>query len=166
MKKPIEYMPDTCYGTQPLKLIGLAGPKGVGKTTFAHQLDAEVFSLATPLKKMLSTIVPKIFLYEEKERNINGWPEGITGRYLLQRVGTECFRKIWEDIWVYHLMEQIENVDGLCVVDDVRFPNEAKYIQSRGGKVWRLHRDGIESNDSHSSEIPLSDDLVDKEIYL
>jgi hypothetical protein len=165
-KRPIEYLPESCYGSTRLNLIGLAGPKGVGKTTFAHELGGQVFSLASPLKELLSNIVPKIYLYEDKEMQIQGWPEGMTGRVLLQQVGTECFRKLWKDVWVYHIMERIEKADGLCVVDDVRFPNEAEYIKSRGGKIWRLHRDGIESNDSHSSEAPLKNDLIDKEIYL
>jgi len=158
---------DSCYGTRKVQLIGLAGPKGVGKTTFAHEvLGGKVFSLATPLKRLLSTIVPKIFIYEEKEAPIPGWPDGITGRYLLQRVGTECFREMWEDVWVFHLMEQIESTTGLCVVDDVRFPNEAEYIRSRGGVIWRLHREGIEPTGEHSSEKPLPDDLVNREITL
>lgn len=148
-------------------LIGLAGPKGVGKTTYAKTiLKGKVFSLASPIKAMLSTIISKTYLYEDKESAIPGWPKHITGRFLLQNVGTECFRKMWPDIWVHYLMEQIENQKGLCVVDDVRFKNEAEYIRSRGGQIWRLSRKGVVSHDSHSSEAGLPDDLVDREIDL
>ena len=148
-------------------LIGLAGPKGVGKTTYAKTiLKGKVFSLASPIKAMLSTIVPKSYLYEDKESPIPGWPEHITGRFLLQNVGTECFRKMWPDIWVNYLMEQVENETGLCVVDDVRFENEAEFIRSKGGEIWRLHRKGVSSQDSHISEAGLPNELVNREIHL
>ena len=71
---------------------------------------------------------------------------------------------MWKDIWVFHLMEQIESTTGLCVVDDVRFPNEAEYIRSRGGVIWRLHREGIEATGEHSSEKPLPDNLVNRRL--
>lgn len=148
-------------------LIGLAGPKGVGKTTYAKTiLKGKVFSLAEPIKAMLSTIVPKRFLYDYKETPIPGWPKHITGRFLLQNVGTECFRKMWPDIWVSFLMEEISHEDGLSIVDDVRFENEAEFIRSSGGQIWRLHRKGVSSQDSHISEAGLPDELVDKEIHL
>jgi len=151
------------------ELIGLCGPKGVGKTTFATSLINEggtIFSLADPLKQMLGTLISKRYLYEDKEIPIPGYPEHITGRYLLQRVGTECFRKMWPDIWVNYLMVRVERAGGLCIVDDVRFPNEAEYIRSRGGQIWRLSRSGVVADDNHISEAGLPDHLVDKEIDL
>ncbi len=148
-------------------LIGLAGPKGVGKTTYAKTvLKGKVFSLATPIKAMLSTIVPKRFLYDYKETPIPGWPEHLTGRFLLQNVGTECFRKMWPDIWVNYLMEEISHEKGLSIVDDVRFENEAEFIRAKGGEIWRLHRKGVSSKDSHISEAGLPNELVNREIHL
>jgi len=165
-KYRINAVTSTCYGTKKTVLIGLAGPKGVGKTTFAHLIDGQVFSLASPIKKMLATIIPPLYIYEEKEKPIPGWPDGITGRYLLQRVGTECFREMWPEVWVTHLLNEIEKVEGLCVIDDVRFENEARAIRKKGGSIWRLHRRGVNPLDDHISEAGLPDELVDREISL
>ena len=49
------------------------------------------------------------------------------------------------------------------VITDVRFDNEATWIQSLGGEVWRVERPGIEQN-SHVSEEPISDHLVSRTI--
>jgi len=160
--------PESDYLVNDLNLVGLAGPKGVGKTTFAKRvLKGKVHSLATPIKNMLATLLPKRYLYEDKETPIPGWPDKISGRILLQRVGTECFRKMWPDIWVTHLLDAIkEQGPYLCVIDDVRFPNEAIAIQKRGGQIWRLSRSGVSPVDSHVSEAGLPDHLVDREINL
>ena len=78
-------------GTYPY-LIGLAGHKGVGKTTMAHWIGGlwgepksyEILSLAKPIKDMLAVIIPKLYIYEEKEKQIPGFPEGVTARQLMQ----------------------------------------------------------------------------------
>jgi hypothetical protein len=129
-------------------------------------IEAQVFSLATPIKRMLATLIKPVYLYEDKEKPIPGWPDGITGRYLLQRVGTECFREMWPEVWVTHLLNEIEKVEGLCVIDDVRFENEARAIREKGGLIWRLHRRGVNPLDDHISEAGLPDELVDREISL
>ena len=74
------------------RLIGLTAPKGMGKTTFANRIGGEILSLATPIKHMLELIIPKIYIYEEKEKQVPGFAEGITARVLMQRLGTEFGR--------------------------------------------------------------------------
>lgn len=149
-----------------IKLIGFTGQKGVGKTTTAHYLDGNVFSLATPIKKMLSTLVNPIYIYEEKEKPIPGWPKHLTGRFLLQTLGTEWGRTLWSDIWVTQLLDEIKEVDGLCIIDDVRFENEANAIRKQGGLIYKIIRGGVENNDSHVSEHGLPKHLIDDEVIL
>ena len=152
------------------RLIGLAGIKGVGKTTFAFQVGGDVISLATPIKKMLEVIVPKLFIYEEKESSIPGFPEGVNARRLMQTLGTDWGRNIYPDIWLNFVEEKIVETQAKSsqriIIDDIRFKNEAEMIRRNNGEIWRLKRAGVRTEDNHISEAGISDDLIDKEIWL
>lgn len=157
------------------KLIGLCGSKGVGKSTYASFLagqNGHVYSFATPLKTMLMSVFPSEYILTQKEVPIPNYPEHVTGRYLLQTLGTEWARKlVTEEIWMLMLRERLvgdmEKKGSPLVIDDLRFPNEAKMVRELGGVVWELHRRGFEpSNDNHVSESGISDDLIDKKVML
>lgn len=86
-----------------------------------------------------------------------GLNETMTGRELLQRVGTECFRNnVNKDFWVTRLLSLItsDHDTKLHIIPDTRFPNEADAIKKRGGYVIRIDRDGLPEND-HLSETAL-----------
>ena len=154
--------------------LGLAGPKGVGKSTFAHSLGpVETISFATPIREMLRPLLqyftedPDEFLVEGKAATIPGI--NASGRRLLQTLGTEWGRAMNSRLWVRCAEVRAKDAleDGRQIVfDDVRFPNEVEMIRGLGGKVWRLSREGISSDDSHSSEAGLPDELVDREVEL
>lgn len=154
------------------RLIGLCGPKGVGKTTFAKQQDARVLSFASPIKRMLKQILPPgDWLGERKEDQLPDFPEGITARVMLQTLGTEWMRStIDANGWVRAAMREAEyfmRMDGRVIFDDVRFANEAVAIRNAGGKVYRVVRKDFEaSNDNHISELGLPAELIDGEIEL
>jgi hypothetical protein len=157
------------------KLIGIAGPKGVGKTTYASGLagvNGIVLSFSTPIKELACHIpgVPPEYIYKDKEIHIPGWPNHVTGRFLLQSIGTEFGRKlIYGDIWVDMLRNKIATLldsHKKIVIDDLRFDNEAMMVHHMGGEVWRLSREGVMSWDTHSSEEGLGDRHVDKDIEL
>lgn len=155
---------------KPEKLIGLCGPKGVGKSTYAGLQDARVISFSTPMKRMLSHILPAgNWLGARKEDQLPDFPRGITARSLLQSLGTEWGRAIDPDIWVKAAMRDIYSGPWSqpVIFDDVRFANEAEAIRNAGGKIYRVSRKGFEvSADSHVSELGLPAGLIDGEIEL
>jgi hypothetical protein len=89
---------------------------------------------------------------------------GRTPRHAMQTLGTEWGRKcMGEDFWVGQWRRRVEQVfsdAGRVVVDDCRFPNEAKAIRQLGGDIYRLQgRGGIPGQ--HESERGCGDeDLV------
>ena len=153
------------------RLIGLCGPKGIGKTTFAKLQDARVLSFAGPIKRMLRQILPPgDWLGERKEDQLPDFPEGITPRVMLQSLGTAWGRNLDSDIWVIPAMREAEyfmRMDGRVIFDDVRFANEAVAIRAAGGKVYRVVRKDFEvSNDPHISELGLPEELIDGEVEI
>ena len=154
------------------RLIGLCGPKGIGKTTFAKLQDARVLSFAGPIKRMLRQILPPgDWLGERKEDQLPDFPKGMTARFALQTLGTEWGRAMIDpDIWVKAAMREAEyfmQAEGRVIFDDVRFANEAVAIRNAGGKVYRVSRKDFEvSNDNHISELGLPAELIDGEIEI
>ena len=157
------------------KLIGLTGNKGVGKSTYASFLagqNGHVYSFATPLKTMLMSVFPSEYILTNKEAHIPNYPKHVTGRFLLQSLGTEWARKlVTEDIWMLMLRERLvrdlEKKGSPMVIDDLRFPNEAKMVRELGGVVWQMYRRNFEpSNDNHASEAGIPDELIDKKVMI
>ena len=73
----------------------------------------------------------------------------------MQKVGTEIFRnQVSKSYWIDKLDESIFrylSLNGLIVVDDVRFMSEADYIRGNGGVLVKIVRDtGVVSD--HASE--------------
>lgn len=157
-----------------MKVIGLTGPKTVGKTTIANAISDNVdklvyiLSFATPLRAMLSSIgVEDLNLYSPqfKEEKIEGL--GKSARELLQTLGTDWGRKmVHPNIWLWAMSNSLEqarldSVD-LIVIDDCRFNNEADWIREIGGSVILLEREGHEYGvDAHATEKPIAKSKID-----
>ena len=118
------------------------------------------------------SVFPDEYILTQKELPIPNYPKHVTGRYLLQTLGTDWARKlITEDIWMLMLRERLvkdmEEKATPMVIDDLRFPNEAMMVRELGGEVWELRRRGFKpSNDNHVSESGLSEDLIDRKVVL
>lgn len=143
-------------------LIGIAASRaGSGKSTVANSLVHKAgfvhVPFAGPLKRVgtavlleagLTELDARRFLYRDKHSEIPGI--GVTGRHLLQTLGTEWGRRqIRPDLWLnlWHRQVDIqrkrawrESRPCRIVVDDVRFRNEAELIRKMGGFNWLVER--------------------------
>jgi len=161
-----------------MKIIGVAGNKGAGKTTLANNLKAATsgqcvpMALADPLKNICIDVLglrreqvygseaDKNTPTEYKARHLPA--EGsagnaiLTARQVMQRLGTEVFRRIDPLIWAKALLRRAARLlpDEIAVVHDVRFPDEARAINDAGGKVIWLNRGIV--GDWHASETSLT----------
>lgn len=150
------------------RLLGLAGHKRCGKNTFASVLETNGWALdsfAAPIRRFMSDTMGETV--EGLER-LKEAPHIVLGgrspRQVMQTLGTEWMRAYCgQDVWIRALEARVLPMlqAGLDVcVFDVRFDNEARFIQRRGGAVVWIHRPGCEP-DGHSSEAGLSRDSID-----
>lgn len=153
------------------RLIALCGYKGVGKSTYAKFLAGEngvVLSFATPIKHMLKVLVGHEYVFGDKKNDMTHL--GVTGRVLLQTLGTEWGRQtIDQDIWVRSMKHTLTDTMFTeyhpIVIDDLRFENEAKMVRELGGEVWEIDRKNFTpANDNHISEAGVTD--VDRKILI
>lgn len=124
-----------------LRVLGLSGKSGSGKTWFADKLMRKYgwmpWAFAHHIKK--DAMKSGDFNYED----IHYFKPPEARRYL-QLAGTEFGRDVYGDdvwlrvthAWLRTLREEahVRNV----VLTDVRFPNEARFIHALGGKLIRL----------------------------
>ncbi len=98
----------------------------------------------------------KQFVTQETKKNVTDWLAKMSGREILQVVGTDIFRRVDYDVWVNACLRQIEfDKPELAIVTDCRFPNEVVGIQKAGGKVVRFTRAPFADGDQHKSETAL-----------
>ena len=80
-------------------------------------------------------------------------PMAMTAREVLQFVGTNIFRSMYENVWVDACLRQIEQENPeIALISDVRFENEVTAIQNKGGLVVGLKRSPYKKSDKHASE--------------
>ncbi len=164
--------------TKRCPIIGITGPAGCGKGTVADYLSAYYgyrgTSFATPLKKAAAIVFnmseQDMFteVREKKEQPLEVWG-GLSIRRMLQLLGTEVARSIYENVWVNNMDLRTKGARDIgmgIVIDDMRFDNEAQWVRDNGGRVIHLSRpsekDGTKHTE-HASEIGVEkkgDDIV------
>ena len=155
-----------------MKLVGLVGRIGSGKSTVASYLTEQygfkLVKFADPLKDMLRTIG----LDEDQiEGHLKEEPcdllMGQTPRHAMQTLGTqwgrECIHpQLWTRLWLERVGQH-----RLVVTDDCRFPNEAATIRENKGKLIRIVPDYpgfIDHGVQHESEAHAMEMDVDLEV--
>lgn len=158
-----------------MKLIGLMGNKGVGKTVGAMHLVNKYQFVEKPLAECLKRACKELFLLtddqlygtlEQKEEMDERW-FNCSPRQMLQFVGTDLLRNQLDQIipglglnvFIHHFKLWYEsaktiNPEICVVVSDIRFQNEAQLIRDLGGIVIKINRN-TPNNDKHISEIEL-----------
>lgn len=155
--------------------VALIGPIGAGKTTIAQMLvahhDYTRLSFAAPLKRFASWAygeIDKDAIYRIRDPYFDDARLGelgirsMTGRELLQLLGTEMVRQFDPDFWVRCLERELADTKGPIVVDDCRFENEYAMLRRHGFKFVRLTGRGTSPTQrSHRSELVQSGFVVD-----
>jgi hypothetical protein len=132
------------------RIIGLGFEKRSGKDTVADFLVEDFGAIKMAFAGPLKAATKEIFGWDE--RHVNGdlkevvdtfW--GFTPRWALQKVGTEGIRDvIGRDTWTKRAQQLVERSGAdVIVFTDVRFPEEAAFIEGMGGELWHVHRPAL-----------------------
>lgn len=131
-------------------IIGIAGKARAGKDTAADYLaEATALTKVSFASNVKKTAMAMFGLSEaqvygrgvDREAIVEPW--GISIREILQKIGTECGREVFrQDIWQVRLYEDLMSLGKHkhFIVSDVRFNNEAAWVQSLGGFVINIVR--------------------------
>lgn len=124
-----------------MKIIGISGKARSGKTTLGNELNRLYGWNHVSLARCLKDKAKAEFGLTEAEVNghlketISKFPP-MTHRDILIALG-KAYRNIDKDFWIRHLPLDSAAVN---VISDVRFKNEAEWIQRQGGRLVRLER--------------------------
>jgi hypothetical protein len=83
-----------------------------------------------------------------------------SGREYLQNFGA-AMRDVYGDNFWIDLTLPTTPPEGLLVITDVRYWNEAQAVKDLGGKVWFIHRENAK-DEMHLSEYPIAEHLIDE----
>jgi len=151
-------------------IVGFSGPAGAGKDDAAKivvdvlqksGISAAQYSFAMPLKEVCAFVfgmTPEEMSDRKIKEEVGRFTYGMTNRKVMQLVGTESFRQIFnENIWVDFAERAISRMGvDVIVISDVRFENEAEWVK-RNGFLFHIDPEGREGfekigESSHSSE--------------
>lgn len=146
-------------------LIGLTGYADTGKDTVREILEDlhgfGGFAFADPIRDMLRELLTGSGIDDAcmddralKEAVIPVL--GVSYRQLAQTLGTEWGRSLQPDFWLRIASACVADLElsgyRNVVVSDVRFANEADWVRSRGGVIWRVQREQAAPVNPHISE--------------
>jgi hypothetical protein len=166
-----------------VKVVNLAGPQNVGKTTTAKELVESFRKLYPHIDVVRAAYADALYglthyltgvsettLRSQEYKNtlwnkdtspmpcLIGW----TPRKFLQIVGTECFRNHISDLfWVQSTLRLYNNCD-LVIMEDARFPNEYE----AGDITIELQREGVDYTNDHASAMKPDSQYIDWYVLL
>lgn len=128
-----------------MKLVGLCGPAGSGKSTVAAYLaqhyGAARYAFGRPLKAICVRtldLAPQQVDGTQAEKEAVDPRYGFSARKFIQRLGTEGFQTVLgKDFWInLCLWQVVEDAPDLAVIEDVRFVPEARAVtEGRVGSI-------------------------------
>ncbi len=128
-------------------ILGFCGPIGSGKdeaANIAAEFGYDKIGFADHLKATCQFLTGHDYtLRETKDTEV--FP-GVTGRRVLEVIGTEAMRTLNPNFWIDKVLEKRD-----IAICDVRFPNEVEAIQKAGGVVIKIIRDGCQRT-GHESD--------------
>lgn len=128
-------------------IIGFCGPIGGGKDEAANvaaEFGFDKIGFADHLKATCQFLTGHDYtLRETKDSEV--FP-GVTGRRVLEVIGTEAMRTLNSNFWIDKVLEK-----GNIAICDVRFPNEVEATQKAGGVVIKIIREGCQRT-GHESD--------------
>ena len=149
-----------------MKIIGLSGKRGVGKTTLADYLSAAhkfvQVSFADSLRDIAKTLFP-FDLKDLSDPRVKERPYGVydwTPREFLINLG-EFMRYHDKNYWLTKGLSRC-SANETYVFDDVRYVNEADCIRSTGyGYIVRINRYEKDNPYGKNLDIPSESQLDD-----
>lgn len=152
-------------------IIGISGKMLSGKDTIASIIkdihpEYNIIHFADGLKSVVADLCGLDWYdinTQEGKRGSISWLDNMTVREILQKFGTAIRKEVHPDFWVNSTMQDIYGIDNI-IIPDVRFPNEKKAIEHKGGVVIRVKRPNIEQMD-HESETALDNYSFKYTIY-
>lgn len=137
-------------------VIGIAGRMCSGKDTLAQYIKQmsgkkiEIVHMSDALKQVAGVFgFTHEQLNDQKLKCITDEFWGITPRKFLQIVGTEMFRNLFrQDVWIRQLERRIlENINDadVFIIADIRFVNEANFIERMHGLLIGIFREEVEA---------------------
>jgi hypothetical protein len=159
-------------------IIGLSGYAQSGKDTVANILVEKHgytrVAFADPIRKLLyemDPLIPKgygegVINYRLQDLvDSYGWDKAKVEfpevRRLLQELGVGARKLFGDTFWINEALYHVAP-DDKVVVSDVRFENEAQWIQEFKGQIWRVKRMGTSAVNDHVSESDLDGYPVDQ----
>lgn len=161
-------------------MIGLTGFKGNGKTTTAKALKKElggtweIYSFADPIRDIMREVFG-ISRKETMDRDLKKeendfW--GMSPRQIMGKVGMLFRYHFHKDFWVWTMKRRLEEKeDDHIIIDDVRFRNEAIWLQEENCEIFGIlaHNDSLKSCEKITSRTERQmaehwEEIVDHEI--
>lgn len=154
-------------------IVGLMGKAGSGKDSFANRLVTRHgyrrLAFADTVKSMAVALDPIIEIDQKKGghqarlteviQTLGGWDGAkqlASVRGYLQELGCAARDTLGKDVWLRAVADRAAFIPGPVVVTDVRFHNEADWVQLTGGALVRIERPSLDTRDAHVSENELN----------